>query len=201
MSVLLYLLDLFGGAIVSLPIVMILAFIFHKEKTKRKWVWLILYVLYMNAMLIIVGIPNFEYITLKPIINLIPFQNFKPSNIVGMILNIVMLVPFGFFLPILFERYKKFYRTLTAGIITSLLIEIIQLYTFRASDIDDLIMNTLGTVVGFFVAKMIIRRKESANKGSKEWLKLITINGVVLLVIFFIRYPMMEQIYSFIGLM
>ena len=62
-------------------------------------------------------------------------------------------------------------------------------------------MNTLGTVVGFFVAKMIIRRKESANKGSKEWLKLITINGVVLLVIFFIRYPMMEQIYSFIGLM
>ena len=133
MSVLLYLLDLFGGAIVSLPIVMILAFIFHKEKAKRKWVWLILYVLYMNAMLIIVGIPNFEYITLKPIINLIPFQNFKPSNIVGMILNIVMLVPFGFFLPILFERYKKFYRTLTAGIITSLLIEIIQLYTFRAS--------------------------------------------------------------------
>ena len=79
MSVLLYLLDLFGGAIVSLPIVMILAFIFHKEKAKRKWVWLILYVLYMNAMLIIVGIPNFEYITLKPIINLIPFQNCVPE--------------------------------------------------------------------------------------------------------------------------
>lgn len=64
------------------------------------------------------------------------------------------LVPFGFFLPIYFARYQKWYRTLTAGITTSLLIEIIQLYTFRASDIDDLLMNTLGTVIGFLIAKL-----------------------------------------------
>lgn len=200
MSILLYFLDLFGGAIVSLPIVLVLAFVFDKEKIKRKWFWLILYVLYLNAMLIIIGVPDFNYITWQPTINFIPFQDFCMSNIRGMLLNIVMLVPFGFFLPMYFARYQKWYRTLIAGITTSLLIEIIQLYTFRASDIDDLLMNTLGTVIGFLIAKLFLRHRKNDHKEDKDWLKLIVINGVVLFVIMFIRYPMMASIYPLIGL-
>lgn len=200
MSILLYILDLFGGAIVSLPIALILAFVFDKERIKRKWFWLVLYVLYLNAMLIIIGVPDFTYITWQPTINLIPFQDFCMSNIRGMLLNIVMLVPFGFFLPIYFARYQKWYHTLIAGITTSLLIEIIQLYTFRASDIDDLLMNTLGTVIGFLIAKLFLRHRKNDYKEDKDWLKLIVINGVVLLVIIFIRYPMMASIYPLIGL-
>ena len=200
MSILLQFLDLFGGAIVSLPIIMIFAFVFDKERTKRKWLWLVLYVLYLNAMLIIIGVPDINYVAWHPTINLIPFNDFTMSNIVGMILNIVMLVPMGFFLPIYFERYKKWYRTLAVGITTSLLIEIIQLYTFRASDIDDLLMNTLGTLFGFIIAKMCLRHKKSNDKDNKDLLKLIVINSVVLLVIVFIRYPMMELIYPLIGL-
>lgn len=200
MSILLYFLDLFGGAIVSLPIALVLAFVFDKEKIKRKWFWLILYVLYLNAMLIIIGVPDFNYITWQPTINFIPFQDFCMSNIRGMLLNIVMLVPFGFFLPMYFARYQKWYRTLIAGITTSLLIEIIQLYTFRASDIDDLLMNTLGTVIGFLIAKLFLRHRKNDHKEDKDWLKLIVINGVVLFVIMFIRYPMMASIYPLIGL-
>ncbi len=200
MSILLYFLDLFGGAIVSLPLVLLFAFVFDKERTKRKWLWLILYVLYLNAVLIIIGVPNFEYITWQPTINLIPFNDFSVRNIVGMILNIVMFVPFGFFLPVYFERYKKWYHTLAAGIITSLLIEIIQLYTFRATDIDDLLMNTFGTIIGFIVANMFLRHKKNVYKDNKDLLKLIVINSVVLLVIVFIRYPMMARIYPLIGL-
>lgn len=200
MSILLYFFDLFGGAIVSLPIVMILSFLFDKERIKRKWPWLILYILYLNAMLIIVGIPNLAYITWQPIINLIPLQDFSMSNITGMILNIVMFVPFGFFLPVYFERYQKWNRTLVAGILMSLLIEVIQLYTFRASDIDDLLMNTIGTLIGFGVAKMFMRHRKTVYKESKDWMKLIAINSVILLVIVFIRYPMVAFIYSLVGL-
>lgn len=163
-------------------------------------VMVILYVLYLNAMLIIVGVPDFTYITWNPTINLIPFQDFCKSNILGMVLNIVMFVPFGFFLPILFERYQKWFHTLTAGIIMSLLIEVMQLYTFRASDIDDLLMNTLGTVVGFCVAKLFLRHRKMVDEDNKEWLKLFAINSIVLLVIIFIRYPMMACIYPLIGL-
>lgn len=198
MSIVLYFLDLFGGAIVSLPIVMIFAFVFDKERTQRKWLWLILYVLYLNAMLIIVGVPNFSYITWQPTINLIPFHDLSINNMIGMILNVVMLVPFGFFLPVYFVRYQKWYYTWAAGFLMSLLIEVIQLFTFRASDIDDLLMNTLGTVIGFALARMFLRHRKNPNKDNKDWIKLIAINSIILAVIVFIRYPMMDCIYSLI---
>lgn len=198
MSIIIRFLDLFGGAIVSLPIVMIFAFIFDKERTQRKWLWLILYVLYLNAMLIITGVPDFSYITWRPAINVIPFHDFSIYNIVGMILNIVMFVPFGFFLPVYFVRYQKWYHTLAAGFFMSLLIEVIQMFTFRASDIDDLLMNTLGTAIGFALSRMFLRHSKKPDKDNKDWIKLVVINSMVLLVIIFIRYPMMEYIYSFI---
>lgn len=196
MSIVMHILDLFGGALVSLPLVMIFAFVFDKERAQKKWLWMILYVLYLNAMLIIVGVPDFSYITWHPTINLIPFNDFSMSNIMGMILNIVMLVPFGFFLPVYFSRYQKWYYTLTAGFIISFLIEVIQLFTFRASDIDDLLMNTLGTAIGFAIARIFLQHRKRVNKEHKDLFKLVVINSVVLLIIIFIRYPMMASIYS-----
>lgn len=196
MSIVMYFLDLFGGALVSLPLVMIFAFVFDKERAQKEWLWLILYVLYLNAMLIIVGVPGLSYITWQPMINLIPFQDLSLSNIMGMILNIVMLVPFGFFLPVYFSRYQKWYDTLAAGLLMSFLIEVIQLFTFRASDIDDLLMNTLGTAIGFAFAKIFLRHRKHANKEHRDLLKLVVINSVVLVVIIFIRYPMMASIYA-----
>lgn len=47
-----------------------------------------------------------------------------------MILNIVMLVPSGFFMPLYFARYQKWYYALSAGFFMSLFIEVIQLLAF-----------------------------------------------------------------------
>ena len=80
----------------------------------------------------------------------------------------------------------------------SFLIEVIQLFTFRASDIDDLLMNTLGTVIGFALSKIFLRHRKRANTEHRDLLKLSVINCIVLAVIIFIRYPMMDCIYSFI---
>lgn len=199
-NILLYFLDLLGGAIVSLPVVLIGAFLLDRERAKRKWLWLILYILYLNAMLIIIGVPDFSYIIWQPTINLIPFQDFSSSNILGMILNIVMFVPFGFFLPVYFAQFQKWYHTLAAGCIMSFLIEVIQLFTFRATDIDDVLMNVLGTVIGFMIARMFFRRKKCASEGNKDLIKLILMNSVVLVVIVFVRYPLMAGMYSLIGI-
>lgn len=200
MTIVLTLLDLFGGAIVSLPIVMLLGFVFDKERAKRKWLWLALYTLYMNAMLIKVGVPAFSYITWKPTINLIPFHDFSASNILGMVLNIVMLVPFGFFLPMYSVRYQKGSRTVLAGFFMSLLIEVMQLCTFRATDIDDILMNTLGAFIGFLAAKIFIRNMKAAEKENGDLCKLIAVNVVILLVIVFVRYPLVDSILSAMGM-
>lgn len=189
---LLELLDKLCGAIVSLPLVLIYIFIFDRERAKRKWGWMALLTLYLNAMYIIIGVPGVQYIRWDPTLNLIPFQDFSPSNILGMVLNAIMFAPLGFLLPAYFERYRHWGRTLAAGFLTSLTVELIQLFTFRATDVDDLIMNTLGCLVGFLLAKLIFRHRTAVYRGKRDWLELTSVNAIVLLVIVFVRYPLME---------
>lgn len=85
----------------------------------------------------------------NPNINLIPFNDgFDISGI----LNIIFFMPFGFLLPTLWKKYRSFLKTLSYGIIFSFIIEIGQLFTKnRATDINDLIMNTLGTIIGWII--------------------------------------------------
>ena len=186
------LLDKLCGAVVSLPLVLVYIFVCDRERAKRKWGWMVLLTLYLNAMYIVIGVPGVQYICWDPTLNLIPFQDFSARNMEGMVLNAIMFAPLGFLLPAYFERYRHWGRTLAAGFLTSLTVELIQLFTFRATDVDDLIMNTLGTLVGFLLAKLVLRRRTAVYRGKKDWLELVIVNGIVLLVIVFIRYPLME---------
>ena len=194
------LLDKLCGAIVSLPLVLIYIFLFDRDRAKRKWGWMALLTLYLNAMYTVIGVPGVQYICWDPTLNLIPFQDFSTSNIMGMVLNMVMFAPLGFLLPAYFERYRHWGRTLAAGFLTSLTVELIQLFTFRATDVDDLIMNTLGTLVGFLIAKLIFRHRTALYRGKKDWLELVIINWIILLTIVFIRYPLMEVMLNLVKL-
>ncbi|WP_259473593.1 VanZ family protein [Clostridium estertheticum] len=89
----------------------------------------------------------------NPVINLVPFNDgFEISSI----LNIIFFMPFGFLLPTLWKKYRKLLPTLYNGILFSLIIEIGQLFVpYRASDINDLIMNTIGTICGWIIFNII----------------------------------------------
>ena len=199
-NLLLTLLDRLCGAIVSLPLVLIYIFAFDRERAKRRWGWMALLILYLNAMYIVVGVPGVQYIVWDSTINLIPFQDFSRSNILGMALNAVMFAPLGFLLPAYYERYRHWGRTLAAGFLTSLAVELIQLFTFRATDVDDLMMNTLGTLAGFLLAKLIFRHRAALYRGKRDWMKLVVVNIIVLLVIVFIRYPLMEVMLNLLNI-
>ncbi len=68
----------------------------------------------------------------------------------NLILNILLFVPLGFLLPFWASRFRKFYWTVGAGLLTTLAIELIQLATGRGVfEADDLINNTLGTAIGY----------------------------------------------------
>ena len=79
-------------------------------------------------------------------INLIPFSS---EGFATYILNIIMFMPLGFLLPLIWRRYREMGRTVLTGFCMSLSIELSQLFCLRVTDIDDLTMNTLGTAVGF----------------------------------------------------
>ena len=196
---LLFLIDKLAASIVAFPLIALFLFITDKERFLRKWIKVLLFAVYMNAMLIIVGIPNVAYIRWDPTINWIPFHDFSSSNILGMVLNIIMLIPFGVFLPVYFAKFRKLLPTVLAGVIMSLTMEVLQLFTFRATDVDDLIMNTLGTLLGYFIGALIVRRADKKEKECRDIVKLAAMVTISIMVVFFINYPLMNLILHALG--
>ncbi|MFB7138117.1 VanZ family protein [Gottfriedia sp. NPDC056225] len=79
--------------------------------------------------------------------------NIRVSNLAG---NIIGFMPFGFILPLILKKYFNFKSILKATFILSLTYEILQLALELGSfDVDDLILNTLGGILGYFVLKLI----------------------------------------------
>jgi glycopeptide antibiotics resistance protein len=91
-------------------------------------------------------------------VNLTPLKIFKiyepgDKQIVG---NLVMLFPLGIYLPILYKRLNNFFLVLLVSLLVSVLIELFQLATrFRSADVDDVILNTTGAIVGFLVFRLV----------------------------------------------
>ena len=114
----------------------------------------------------------FEAATAWPFrINLIPFVNLldyesKRDMLLNIIGNSTMFIPTGIMIPLIYKR--KFLQTVGAGFLMSLVIELIQLpFAVRASDVDDLILNTLGCLVGAgicFLIKALCRRTGAARR-------------------------------------
>lgn len=189
----LFLLDKLIGAGVALPVVLLFLFYTDRERFKKKWFWAVLFVLYINAMLGVVGIPSAQFIRWDPEINWIPFRDFSSANIVGMSLNILMFIPFGAFLPIYFGRFWKMSTTVFAGAFMSFTIEVLQLFTFRLTDIDDLIMNTLGTLLGYGIGAIIVH-KQKERLVDHDVMKLIAIIGICMLVVVFVNEPLVMAV-------
>ena len=61
--------------------------------------------------------------------------------------NALIFVPVGFF-PNLLWRKPRWWKGLVIGCCASFLVEFLQLFVGRATDIDDLILNTLGAFLG-----------------------------------------------------
>lgn len=186
--------DWLGGVLVTVPLALIFVFGFDRPRAKRRWFWMVLLTVYLSVLYVVIGVPDWRYITWDPTVNLVPFQDFTPENLRGMALNAAMFAPLGFLLPAYFDRYRSFVPTLDAGILTSLTVELIQLFTFRATDADDLIMNTLGVIVGFLLSKLILGHRPAVYRGKSDWAWLLGLNGMVILVTVFVRYPLAETL-------
>lgn len=88
------------------------------------------------------------------------FQYFRSENL-G---NILMFLPFGILYP-LFHRESTWKRTLLFGILTSCLIENIQPFVGRCFDLNDIVLNSLGTAVSTFVfygIRFLLHRKRNS---------------------------------------
>lgn len=87
-------------------------------------------------------------------------------------------------------------RVALFGFGMSLLIEILQIFTFRTTDVNDLITNTIGTIIGYFLVKGFIENQQVINPDKNES-HLYILSGTVFVVMFFIHpftYPILWDI-------
>ena len=88
-------------------------------------------------------------INLVPLIHLFDYDSVRDIiwNVIG---NAAMFIPSGIVLPIVYAKLDRFSKVILSGALISLCTEILQLpFPARATDIDDLILNTLGVAVGY----------------------------------------------------
>ena len=100
-----------------------------------------------------------------PRINLVPFTYLFDYeklheallNLVG---NVLMFVPVGIVLPSVYRRLNTHGRAIAAGVGFSLAIELMQLpFVDRVSDIDDLLLNSAGYLLGYLIYLAVKRIK------------------------------------------
>lgn len=100
-------------------------------------------------------------------INWIPFVNLldypeKRDILLNLIGNTTMFIPVGIVWPIVYKKLDKHWKVIAAGAGFSLCIEILQLPFYdRVSDIDDLILNSVGFLTGYGIYLLIKRIKKS----------------------------------------
>lgn len=125
-------------------------------------------------------------------INLIPFREMTRYNIGGqsfyynVIGNIAVFIPFGFILGN-FVKAKKIRHVLIPCIVVSATVEFIQLIIGRAFDVDDIILNSLGGLIGFLIYISLIQfRNILPNFLKKDWFYNILSILLLLIVLFVI---------------
>lgn len=132
--------------------------------------------------------------------NFIPFKEmlryrFASSlffrNVLG---NMLMFIPFGFFVSY-FLKLKKPYSILLLSLLISSTIETTQLLIGRVFDVDDIILNVVGGVVGFAVYKLFFILKEHL----PAFLKKDMIYNIIMLILLLFLFWQLYQIINIGG--
>lgn len=135
----------------------------RNDVPKKRNLVIICFLCYM-AILVFATLFTHNYYTYGRSSNLLIFSSIKlmlrsgssaliMKNIFG---NVLLFLPLGFLLPMIIRLKHGFVWQLLFGFSVSLIIESCQyLFAARIFDIDDIVLNTIGTVIGCLIYVMI----------------------------------------------
>ena len=148
--------------IVTITVIAILSLrVTYLIKNKHKF---ILYEELLALLFIIYLLMFFQVVTYQDVIsygnNFIPFReltrysigsNLFYKNVIG---NILLFMPYGFFASYYLRLDKKRIACMLVFIV-SLSVECVQLLIGRCFDVDDILLNLIGGMIGFFVYRLL----------------------------------------------
>ena len=170
---------LFAVVIVSSAVIYAVYFFIMKKKGRgfiRQFSWLLCFwsfFLIIFATIILFNLP-FYFDPASSVLNLQPLQWLWEDDVMQRIIdeiipNILLFVPFGVFAPTIFRRLRRFYFAALTVFLLTLSIEVFQFFIGRSSDVDDLIANFFGGIIGFWIFMALGRLFEN-----KTWWNQLT---------------------------
>ena len=158
----------------------------HKKIILYKELLMLIFIIYALCLFHVVTYQDVNFGTN----NFIPFKEIfrydlgTPKFIKNIIGNIIMFIPFGFFVSY-FLKSKKISIPLILTIILTTTIETVQYYIGRVFDIDDIILNIVGGILGYllFITMDFLQNKIPGLKNN-HILNLLIIIIIVIIVIY-----------------
>lgn len=152
--------------------------LYKKDRiTRSKMVLSIILWLYVLVVLYFTVIGRYsheEYTVRLQVLN--SYRNYiltgDKSELHGIIVNIIMFIPFAFLSAALFKDKKPVIITLALGLVLTLLIEFLQLITHTGTfEIDDILNNLLGTIFGIIlwnICDELVINQSSKNRRNED---------------------------------
>lgn len=184
------------ASVASLALIPIFLFLnrhLFQDTSKALRYWILSF--YLCAVFAVAGLPTVTYTRFGPNFNLKPFAYMfsDPTNL----LNVLLFVPLGLLLPLYWMRFRRFLPTFFFGLGTSLFIELLQMFTSRATDVNDLMTNLLGTLLGWLIARLVLRIFPGCPSGRKTG-EVYLVCGVSFGVMFFIQPLLVHFFFPFL---
>lgn len=179
-----------AAGIVLMPVMLLLGKFYFRSW--HKTLCFSIFALYLAAVYFLVGLPTMQFLRFDVNLNLIPFVGMAADGR-NTLLNVLLFVPLGVLLPVLFAPYQKFRKTLLFSLVMTCTIELMQLLTLRATDVNDVIANTIGGVLGWGLYRLIPILWHCPGTGTKR--ELAAIFAVVGICMFFFQPYVMSLLY------
>jgi len=165
-------------ALAAVPVYLLLRWLYCRKRPRaglRGELLRFLFVIFLVAILSMTIVPDWSftqyegeklgievYLRRGPI-NLIPFRTIAMylrghalalMNLMG---NTILFIPLGLLPPLIWKKWRRFGTMLPFSLMLPLFIEFVQHFIGRSSDIDDLILNALGILLGYALWLLCVR--------------------------------------------
>ena len=164
-------------------------FCFYKE------LFMLLFIIYVMCLFEIVTLQEQNY----GLSNYIPFKEIFRyqigsrlfiKNIIG---NILLFLPYGYFASE-YLKSKKMLPICFLTMLVSITIEFVQLYIDRTYDIDDVILNTIGGIIGYLLYRLMEKIKTKLPEFLKTdgFVNLFVILIMIISIIYLFDWPVIN---------
>lgn len=165
----------------------------HKKIELYKEIFMLIFVIYillLFELLTAADTNTYHGMNLKPFTEITRYKFGTRLFNINVFGNILIFIPFGLFIAS-YLKSKKVFSVFFVSLITSSFVELVQLRVGRSFDIDDIILNVLGSVLGYL---LYVGLKSMKQKMPKVLKKEFVYNIFSLLIFALIIYWLLNRI-------